>query len=210
MKLDNKKTVFLLLFTLYAAICIGKTLKPVSYRYRNDTLYSMLGLCAKEKEVNKAFFKIYGTSISSDYDVLDSLKIDINNDSIKDLIVIFSPKIQQLRIEKSPCYFQKYDRRLLAIFLSNKNGFVLKCINENLILNRFEYQNEPFIKMEHISNGILLKYYIGSSLKCDYNFYFNVHNNNLFFVKKEYNCYLINLSEREKKNINILSRKKMH
>lgn len=82
-------------------------------------------------EITGKYHKNFGIIISDYYITLDSLSLDLNNDSKPDYILVLSPR--SLEDEYNPCNGDKSPKRLLAEIIITKHGSKLRKIYSNLI-----------------------------------------------------------------------------
>jgi hypothetical protein len=160
-------------------------------------IFSKFGSC--DINANKYFKDYLGLKISSDFQILDSIRINANDDGIPDYVVVLSPVIQEEELFGSFCYKQSYNHRLLLILNSSTNGYIVHTVGENVIVNKSEYQSEPFRKLLSTKDGFGLSFFIGSVNKCYYDFFFKKNNGNYYLDSSFYNCYKVDLSANDEK-----------
>jgi len=172
-------------------------LKGKAFELSNDTLKSNLRLCDSLAEVE--YQKLININIYLDnrFIVIDSLKAQIDNDTIYDYIYVLSNKLQQQYLPNSSCEAE-YNKRLLICFFSDDKHCPL-TINENVILNQQEYQVNPFRKISLVDKGFKLSFYLGTRVKYFYDFYFKMNKNNDWFLyRTESSSYDIHVSNSNK------------
>jgi hypothetical protein len=200
-KIKNNRFIILecILFTLLfsPAILYSKNRKGVTYTCSNDTIISKLNYCSNPAK-NK-FFNVEDICISTDYAILDSTTLYVNNNAIPSKILILSPTINDQDYTNAPdCRNSKYNKRLFVLLAADKDKFHVRLINEHLILNEYDEQSEPYRKITTDKNGFTLKYFIGSINKCNFNFHFVFRGNDIYLIDNEYNCYTSDLKTSKK------------
>ena len=171
--------------------------KDSSIAIIDNMIYSKFSSC--DVNANVKFNDFLGVQISKDFQILDSLKLNVNEDMTPDYVIVLSPVIQEEEQFKSPCYKFSHNRRLLVILSSSPNGYTVNTVAENAIVNKSEYQSEPFRKLLSTKDGFGLSFFIGSVNKCTYEFYFKKSKNGYFLDSSVYNCYKTDLSANAEK-----------
>ncbi|WP_118973652.1 hypothetical protein [Taibaiella koreensis] len=192
--------LFAFLNACYAQHATNQKIEGKSFLFEKDRLSSKRHLCKQDK--NPTFLNFKGIQFSSSYVLIDSLNVDLNKDGIADWIVILSPRIQELDQYKDACYKTVFNTRLLMAIISEKGSYHVSAINENLILNRFEYQSEPYRKIEKEVDGFVIRFYIGSVIRCNYDFHFTANKGGPFLSKTSYDCYRRDLSRSAQSSLN--------
>lgn len=183
-----------LLFSCKAENSFKETkLEGESYFYKDGELTSKFNLCDSSMQT-KQFTVFHNFRFTDNYVIKDSVYSDINNDKVKDWILVLSPAIQEDDSFAHPCYYSKYNKRLLVVALS-KNGKSDLIVNEHAILNKAESQSEPFRKIDLDKNGFTIKYYLGSTLRCYFDFSFTKNDDDFYLHSLRRECYLIDLSK---------------
>jgi len=161
---------------LFAQNSPGRT-----FIFKNDTLISKISFC--DSQNSKSFYKLGTLIVDSNLVLIDSVVSDYNKDGVLDCVLVLSNKIQEGDISVTDCN-KKYNRRLIVVLLSAKQKYRVSIINENAILNTSEYQSNPFRKIERLKNGFVLKFYFGTRIRYNYDFYFSFDGKNDFYLFK--------------------------
>ena len=174
-----KANIFLILL-LYFNVSWSQNVNSNSkvYLFKNDTLKSFLPKC--DSEHAQIFRKLINITIDTRFKVIDSIKCKLNSDDLNDYIFILSNNIQEENLPSTECN-RKYNKRLLVIFLSKKNNFQI-LINQNVILNKWEYQSEPLRGVKCAKNGFILSFYVGTRTRYYYDFLFTLNKNNFIYL----------------------------
>jgi hypothetical protein len=165
---------------------------------KDNKVYSMFTAC--DSNSNKEFSDFLGLKISSDFQIVDTSSAKFNSDEIPDYVVVLSPVIQEEEMYKTKCYKEPYNKRVLLILLSTTNGYSIHTVGENVVLSKDESQSEPFRKIIKTKDGFGLSFFIGSFIKCNYDFYFIMNKNNFYLDSSAYDCYKTDLSGNTKKS----------
>ena len=178
------KILLFFLFTIFLSSCNGKNAK------RNVTLIEGLNLnkCIFEKK--DIYLKDF---IPKDYDVLDSLSSDFNNDKIKDKIIVLANKNE----------FKNNVDRIFLVLIGNvdgkyslimKNPKVIPCIKcAGGAGGEESYSDLVFIK--NILSFVQIKIMDTKLLEIKYQF----ENNNSEFVLRKINSTQSDLYENQEK-----------
>jgi hypothetical protein len=148
------------------------------YSLKNDTLKSYLSNCDAGR--TQVFRKLINITIDSRFKVIDSIKCKLNYDDLNDYIFLLSNNIQEENLPSTKCD-RKYNRRLIVIFLSKKNTFQI-LINQNIILNNWEYQSEPVRGVKCAKKGFILSFYVGTRIRYYYDFLFKLNKDGFFYL----------------------------
>lgn len=152
-----------------------------TFTFKNDTIKSKIVLCDPQEQTS--LFRLFNLIIDSNFLIIDSMKCMLNTDNSYYYIFILSNKIQENDVHIADCD-EKYNMRLLIILLSKDNKFDLPIINENIILNRTDYQSEPFRELVCINSGFKIGFYFGTRIRYYYDFYFKFGGNKSVFLYK--------------------------
>lgn len=177
-------------------------LEGESFFVRGNMLYSKLDSC-NDEQFNKEFMDLEGVQISKAYRIVkEELNVHLNEDTLLDKLLVISPNIQEIDSFRHKCYKTSYNTRLLLVLLrdSMTKQLNISMVNEKAILNRIESQSQPFRRLE--SEGkrtFMLRYYLGSSLRCYYDFFFQQKDTDYYLYKSYSYCYFIDFSQEEEK-----------
>jgi hypothetical protein len=191
-----KKILILFLFTLHVTFGNSQSKLNKTFSVNGDTIFSALRKCNFiEKPI---FHKVLTLNIdNSYYTVIDSVISDLNSDGKKDYIYVLSTYYQENLIQINEC-IKKNDSRLIIFFLSSSTSYNV-IYNDNLILNNFEYQSEPFNGISILKNNVVIKFYVGTRFRYWYRFTFKANKKNeIYLIKKEFDKYDIHLSNKNK------------
>ncbi len=103
--------------------------------------------------------------------IKDSCNIYLNNDKQIDKLIILSPKSQE-NINITNLYPDDLNKRLLIGLNASNKKYKFSFINENAILNSQDYQSEPLKKISYKNSILILSFFTGSSIKCNYDLLF--------------------------------------
>ncbi len=180
---------YLILYLVIVQNCFSQNTSEV-YALRNDTLYSMLSLC--NLKPSQAFFVLKTAKIDTLLKIIDSIECDLNSDKKLDYVYVLSNGYQEEGLSITECS-KKYDKRLLLIFLSEGYSYRM-ILNSNVVLNTYEYQSDPFRKLECYQNGFIIKFYVGTRIRYYFDFYFKWVNNNIYLLNLKSSKYDIHKS----------------
>ncbi|MBS1585654.1 MAG: hypothetical protein JSS82_08910 [Bacteroidetes bacterium] len=185
--MNNKKIYCIVAMLLSTSLLFGKSSR--SYVVKSDTIWSNLECKSK---TTASFHRFQNIFISTDYVLKDSFRISATGKTYEDyyLFLTLSPFVQE-RFDTSTCYNSPRDKRLFVVLHCKKERAVINSINDDFVLNRYEYQSEPYTKMEATTAGFVMKYYIGSSNRCYYDLYFEHLANSFYLARVQYSCYNI-------------------
>ena len=167
-----------------------------SFLLKGDTIIARYNLCDTSHHLD--FYNIKNVLISSDYEIIDSVSLHINNDKFPDLVLILEPQVDpEYKIDSGGQYIRDGDCRsydtngnkLLVVLLSQGAGkYKIGLINQHAIekdQSVFYYKG----KMKNVRNGFYTNYSWGSVNRCEYSFYFKVIDGEIYLVSNEYGCY---------------------
>jgi hypothetical protein len=152
-----------------------------AFIFKNDTLKSKINQCYSAG--GYSFNQLLSLKVDTNFLVIDSLKCKLNNDNEYDYIFILSNNIQERFMEITDCNVL-YNKRLMLIFMSKNGKYNSPIINENVVLNRTDFQSEPFKKIECDGKGFKLSFYLGTRIRYDYDFYFSFDGVKDIFLNK--------------------------
>lgn len=162
-----------------------------TYSLRDNVLVPNLSSCDTALDV-EGFYDFGGLKISKYYVFLDTVDLYLNNDTVMDKLFVLSPSSQEIPMNESFC--SEMGKRLFVAIVSDKDKFEFFIVNENLILNRFDYQNEPYCGMKFNSGKLEFCFYTGSVMKCEYKIAFDLIDGDFCLARRTSDCYLIDLS----------------
>lgn len=158
-------------------------IKTLPY-FKEDTIKAIGFSIPIEKDscslIANNFHKKFGVFISDYYLILDSLKIDLNNDKVIDRLLVLSP--QSLDSEESICKMDVSPKRLLVEILNNNNTFKIRNIYSNLISDvggLLSHYNGIFLT----DNGFEIIHQAGSKYSWTYKMLFSVRDSNHIKLK---------------------------
>lgn len=158
----------------------------LTFEFKNDTLKSKLRFC-NNLSYKPQYHKLLNIVVDANYIIIDSVKSKLNNDYVLDYTYVLSNRIQDSSSNYTNCSI-KYNRRLILVFISQKNGFAKPIINENIIPNNGESfdtsQSPPFDGIRSEKNGFRLDIHLGKRMYYEYSFYFKSGTNNDLFLYK--------------------------
>ena len=127
--------------------------------------------------------------ISKYYYIHRKIDLDLNLDEKKDIIIILNPEFQQkFGIPTVNSCFEKR-KRLFVLCLGRKDGFIIDVVNENLILNIYDYNEDPFSDLSISADGFKLKFEFGSIINYDIDFFFSRMNGKVYLTHKRQLCF---------------------
>jgi len=160
----------------------GDTIKPtVEINTKCDSCF---------KVINN-YYKLFGIFISEYYNVMDSIKIDLNNDKIDDYLIILSPlslnipdKWYQFRVDSIP-------KRLLVEIIIEKGKSKIRNIYSDIISNEgvFSMSYNSIIKTK---KGFDLNFNKGNHYRFEYKLSFLIKENYISIFKIKKICYIGN------------------
>lgn len=160
----------------------GDTIKPtIEINTKCDSCF---------KVINN-YYKQFGIFISGYYNVMDSIKIDLNNDKIDDYLIILSPlsldiadKWYQFRVDSIP-------KRLLVEIIIERNKSKIRNIYSNIISNEgvFTMSYNSIIKTK---KGFDLNFNKGNRYRFEYKLSCLIKENYISIFKIQKICYIDN------------------
>ena len=133
-------------------------------------------------------------TVDTELIIKDSIKTRINSDSKIDYVFVLSNKIQEEDLPYTTCN-TKYTKRLLLVFLSDRDGQYRHIVNEDVLLNNIEFQSDPFRKITSLKDGFKLSFYFGTRIRYYYDFSFREYKeDDIFLYKSKSNSYDIHIS----------------
>lgn len=83
-----------------------------------------------------------------------------------------------------------YGKRILVGVESQLNDFKIAFINDNTILNNYEYGENSYKKIVNANNGFNILFEFGSIIWCEYKFFFNTTHDSIPYLQtSEYRCF---------------------
>ena len=169
---------------LFVSVC-QKVSFGQDYLLKADTLRPMVFEC-DDKVINHSYRNVFGIYISNFYQTIDSLTTFLNDDKLPDKIIVLSPISQEERDTFYECVVGE-KKRLIIGFVSDKSkGYKLGFINENAVLNQYDYMFDPLRRLIKLKNGIRIRFDFGSIISCQYEFDFLLKNGCLNLYKRKY------------------------
>ena len=195
----STKTIYVFIFLLCFKLQSISQNSPQTYSIINDSIIPKLKSCnnvATSNIINE-YYNYWGITFSKYYIILDSIKIDIDKDGADDRFLVISPITQIYSPDTLNCDHQT-GKKLAIILLANKGKYKINYVNENIILNDYEYQSEPYCGIKPNRHGFAICFFIGSIIKCKYWFSFRIKNGDIYLIKRKYDCYVTDLSNNAK------------
>ncbi|OGS72030.1 MAG: hypothetical protein A3F91_03685 [Flavobacteria bacterium RIFCSPLOWO2_12_FULL_35_11] len=193
----STKIIYAFIFLLCLKIQVIGQNSQNTFSIIQDGIIPKLKNCDTSNSLVNEYYSYLGIKFSKYYIILDSLKIDINKDGFLDRFLVIAPITQIYSPDTLPCD-QQTGKKLAVVLLAQQNKYTISYVNENLILNDYEFQSEPYCGIKSCNHGFILCFFIGSIIKCEYNFYFKIKNGNLYLYKRKYDCYVTDLSSNAK------------
>ena len=195
-------TAIITLF-LVGPFCRGQDIEN-EYELKNDTLRVIVKEC-KDNRLFNNYYDIHGIKVANYYQIIDSLTIFLNKDNISDKVIVLSP-VSQENQDTLPCEL-KPKKRVLLVFVSTsgRNSYRIDFLNENVILNTYDYQYNPFRGMKRTKNGFRILFEFGSIINCMYEFDFVCKKAEIMLQRRTYQCFNKgnpDLSEKKTENFN--------
>ena len=192
------KTLYIFLLIIFfnqANAQKGKT-----FVLKNDTIHPDFKKCdvLSSKIGYRNYGKIY---ISKNYRIIDSIHLKKGNY----LLLVLSPITQDFD-DTLHC---KIDiKRIFLLLKCTRNVNKIQYISDDLILNTFDSQSEPYIKgIKAYQNGFELSFCVGSKIRCDLNLYFKSLNQNFYLEKVRTNYYTTDLRKTKNQTLYFNSNK---
>jgi hypothetical protein len=157
------------------------------YKVIHDTLRVIVPECEGDSLINM-YYDMLGIKISNYYRPIDSLDMNINNDGVLDRILILSPVTQGI-LDTLTCEEKPKKRLLITLISSGSKGHHLEIINDNVILNTFDFQGNPYQGIKKITNGFRLSFEFGSIIFCEFKFDFVCKKGEFLLQKSSYYCF---------------------
>jgi hypothetical protein len=201
-----KKAIF-----IYCTILLSISYNTFSqtFSYDENLLKETALDCNDSTNINK-YFEFFGVKISKFYKIIDYATFEnIQNNKFYKLVIL-SPYEQEETIVRSDCDIFKTKRLLLILENNKDNKYSIFDVIENIILNTFDSQSEPYRRGMLIEkNSFTLRFYFGSKIRCYLNLKFTIYNSKFYLTQMYSDCYDIHdLSNSKKKTINFKKRDK--
>lgn len=129
-----------------------------------------------------SYYKQFGIYISTYFLIEDSLRIDLNNDGNKDMLIVLSPVSLEL-VEKSNCITDSFPKRLLVEIISNNEKYNIGNVYSNLISDiggGLSAYNGIYLT----KNGFAIEHQRGSKYSFNYIMEFNINSNSDILLRQ--------------------------
>jgi len=186
---------FILIFILISFKKVFCQKNEYIFLAKNDSIQIYL---AKKYQPSATYYLWNNICIPKPYQIIDSIRLKKNASNLYDLILVLGVKNKDSAMNSD----SEYVHSRLLVFIKKKTiGYKLISVNSNVIPAVDEYANESFQGIQEDDNNIILKFETGTSRKCEYRFWFKKYGGRFILSQLLLECYLIDLSKQQNKNI---------